>query len=179
MTYHMNDLDETTGEFFLIPAEEMFARWRAHPETAPEPEVVVMYQQIADHNNRLAILDKERKLTVDEMFGQNYMRDAVRIALAGFIESFLKRDCRNPDGSIDLYRSYDDGCWDNPECIVAALVPLVIEIYDHRYGGNVRGGIDWLRQKTLLMLRDMDRGDYTKAAGCIADGSCFPPDSRN
>lgn len=143
-----------------------------------ENEVRDWNKAVAAHNVRLAELDKQGKLSVDELFDENYLRDAVREALATYLETQLQRNCRAADGSIDFVSGdHDDGCWDNQSLIIDALLPIVIEMYDSQYGDEgraVRGGIKWLGMKAALILSEMDAGDYCGASAYLAEGTCLP-----
>jgi hypothetical protein len=128
---------------------------------------------VDEHNNRLAALAKEKKLTTDDVFGENRLRDDLKEWLADWFKKDLGRECRDANGKIDFFREYDDTCWDNADLIIDALLPLVIEMYDGQYGGNVVGGVDWLRQKTLLFDQYIKEGDYRGAGSCITAGEGF------
>jgi peptidoglycan/xylan/chitin deacetylase (PgdA/CDA1 family) len=116
------------------------------------------------------------KMTVGDALGGSRMNVDVKEFLADWIEKNLGRNCRDVDGKIDLYnKDYDDLYGDNADMIVAALLPFVIDIYDWQYRGN---GTAWLRQKTMLIDRHMEEGDYDHAHLCMADTTCVGPGWR-
>ncbi len=167
-TFHM--IEEIDGKFVSLPAEEVFEMWRKHPELAPDAETVEMWHAIADHNKRLSALAKDKKLKTEDVFGRNRVRDDLKEWLADWFKKDLGRECRDADGTINFFRRYEDGCVDNDDLIISALLPLVIEMYDGQYGGNVVGGVDWLRQKTDLFDQYVKKGDYRGAGACITAG---------
>jgi hypothetical protein len=114
------------------------------------------------HNLRLADLDKEGKLTTDDVFDQNDMRDGVKAFMADWIKKEHGRDCRDADGKIDFDTERADGdhCWSSDALILAALIPLVIETCGVCYCDSVRGSTEFLAQKLNFISKCLKSGQY-------------------
>lgn len=124
----------------------------------------------AEHNKRLAALAASHRLTAEHVFGGDRLTDVVKGYLADWIKENHGHDCRDADGKIDFV-SGADASWGDCWGVIDALLPIVIEIYDRQYGGNVTSGVRHLEQKASLINEHLAAGNYIRAVGCMSDGT--------
>jgi hypothetical protein len=127
----------------------------------------------AVHDARLAVLAKAGKLTTDDVFGQNDMRDGVKAFMADWLKQEFSRDCRDADGKInfDKERAEGDIYWSSDALILDALIPLVIETCGICYCDSVHGSTEFLAQKLKFISKYLKSGQYSDASAAVADGT--------